>query len=53
MDEATGFCRGCLRTLDEIASWSDFGSGERARVLESIGQRKRQMAGAADPSNPL
>ncbi|MDH5338586.1 MAG: DUF1289 domain-containing protein, partial [Rubrivivax sp.] len=21
MDEATGWCRGCLRTIDEIALW--------------------------------
>jgi predicted Fe-S protein YdhL (DUF1289 family) len=39
MDAASGWCEGCLRTLDEIAAWSRMdGPGKRA-VWTSIEQR--------------
>jgi uncharacterized protein len=39
MDEATGFCEGCWRTLDEIAAWSRLDDGEKQRVWARIGER--------------
>lgn len=41
LDEKTGLCRGCLRTLDEIAGWRDFDDAEKARVLVRIAERLR------------
>ena len=41
MDGATGLCRGCFRTLDEIAAWSTLGdTGKRdvwRRIVARIG----------------
>ncbi|MGH8162252.1 MAG: DUF1289 domain-containing protein [Gammaproteobacteria bacterium] len=34
-----GFCEGCLRTLDEIAAWSQLSAAERARVYERLVER--------------
>ena len=39
MDVATGFCEGCLRTIDEIAAWSTLGNDDKRAVWLKIGQR--------------
>jgi predicted Fe-S protein YdhL (DUF1289 family) len=39
IDRATGFCRGCRRTLDEIAAWPTMGEGERAAVWAMLPAR--------------
>ena len=48
IDVASGWCEGCLRTLDEVAAWSTLSdTGKRAVWLE-LGrrrvQRRRQQA---------
>lgn len=40
MDPQTGFCEGCLRTIDEIARWSQFDDDARRRVLRAIEARR-------------
>jgi uncharacterized protein len=40
MDETTGWCEGCLRTLDEIAVWSLLDDAERQQVNTLLGQRR-------------
>jgi predicted Fe-S protein YdhL (DUF1289 family) len=40
MDAATGLCTGCLRTLDEIASWSVLGDDEKRAVLSALPARR-------------
>ena len=40
MDEATGWCAGCLRTLDEIACWSVLDEAEKQAVALQLGQRR-------------
>lgn len=40
IDERTGLCAGCWRTLDEIAGWAGFTSAEKQAVLARIEQRK-------------
>jgi uncharacterized protein len=42
MDDATGWCEGCLRTLDEIAVWSMLDEQERRDVNLVLGQRRVQ-----------
>ncbi|MEI5997165.1 DUF1289 domain-containing protein [Paraburkholderia bengalensis] len=39
MNAATGLCDGCLRTIDEIASWSSFDDDAKRAVWDAIEQR--------------
>ena len=39
LDSAIGLCTGCLRTMDEIAGWSEMTRAERVRVLEAVKER--------------
>jgi predicted Fe-S protein YdhL (DUF1289 family) len=41
MDPDTGLCRGCARTLDEIARWGGMSDDERSEVLVKLVQRRR------------
>jgi len=40
MDARTGWCEGCLRTLDEIAAWSGFDDAEKRQVWLRLEQRR-------------
>lgn len=40
LDEDTGLCRGCLRTLEEIGNWSLLTSAERSRIMASLEARR-------------
>lgn len=42
MDEATGWCEGCLRTIDEIAAWGALDDEARRGVLRALGERRVQ-----------
>lgn len=39
IDESSGLCEGCFRTLDEIARWGAASGGERRAVWQTIAQR--------------
>jgi hypothetical protein len=41
MNEASGFCEGCNRTLDEIACWSGYTREEKLAVRAKLDARKR------------
>jgi predicted Fe-S protein YdhL (DUF1289 family) len=43
MDEATGWCDGCLRTIDEIAGWSSFDDEQKRAVWQAIDARHAQL----------
>ncbi|WP_188771596.1 DUF1289 domain-containing protein [Novosphingobium endophyticum] len=43
VDNATGYCLGCRRTMDEIAEWPLLGAGAKRAVLA-------RLAGRAVPS---
>lgn len=50
MDDRSGLCLGCLRTLDEIASWSQADDGRRLAILAAVARRRADRArGAAEP----
>lgn len=52
MHEASGWCEGCLRTLDEIAVWSMLDEEEKRAVWREIGQRRvtwRRLQAARAP----
>ena len=40
MNEATGLCRGCYRTLDEIARWGAMSDAERGEVTGELPGRR-------------
>ena len=40
IDERTGLCAGCLRTLDEVALWGSSSAAERAEILERVDRRR-------------
>lgn len=39
MDPHSGLCRGCRRTIAEIASWGGMSDDDRLRVLAAIAER--------------
>ncbi|MGH8780706.1 DUF1289 domain-containing protein [Paraburkholderia sp.] len=39
MNPATGWCDGCLRTIDEIAGWSSFDDERKRTVWDAIEHR--------------
>ena len=39
MDAETGLCRGCRRTIGEIASWGALSDEDRLRVLAALAER--------------
>jgi hypothetical protein len=46
MSEAHGLCEGCLRTLDEIATWSLLDDAEKRAVWRDLPQRRAAAAQA-------
>ena len=40
MDARTGWCEGCLRTLDEIADWSVMDDDEKRAVWDALAERR-------------
>lgn len=44
MEEATGLCLGCRRTIDEIRDWIILTPDEKRAVLARIAQRKQTLA---------
>jgi predicted Fe-S protein YdhL (DUF1289 family) len=43
IDPASGFCRGCARTIGEIAGWLDFSADERRRIAAALPERHRRL----------
>lgn len=46
MNERSGLCEGCLRTLDEIAQWSQMDEAVKLRVWGLLDQRRQHSAPA-------
>ncbi|MGE5269749.1 MAG: DUF1289 domain-containing protein [Thiohalocapsa sp.] len=45
MDPATRMCRGCLRTIEEIAGWYDASPAEKRAILACLSARRAAGAG--------
>lgn len=43
IDEATGCCEGCQRTLDEIAAWSSLDDAGKRAVWSDLRERRRLL----------
>jgi len=41
IDPATCRCRGCLRDIDEIATWYDASAAEKRAILARLTERRR------------
>lgn len=53
VDEASGLCVGCGRSLDEIAAWSGLSEGERRTIMAVLGDRLARLdAGEMDAAEP-
>jgi uncharacterized protein len=51
MNAATGWCEGCLRTIDEIARWSALDDSARRAVWAELPQRRAALP-PADEAAP-
>ncbi len=40
IDQDTGLCAGCLRSLEEIAGWTHFSEEERANIMSDLSSRR-------------
>jgi len=40
IDPTSGLCRGCRRTLDEIAAWSRLDEAARRRLMATLAARR-------------
>ena len=50
VDQPSGLCRGCGRSLAEIERWTTYSDGERARIMDKLRQQLEAMdARAARP----
>jgi uncharacterized protein len=49
IDPVSGLCRGCGRTLDEIARWTVLTDGERARIMAELPDRTARIDAARAP----
>jgi uncharacterized protein len=54
MNPATGWCEGCLRTLDEIAAWGGLDEGRKRQVWTVLRERRMavRQAAAAQADRP-
>ena len=48
VDPATRQCRGCLRTVDEIARWWEASAAEKRTILAALAARKAAAEPARD-----
>jgi predicted Fe-S protein YdhL (DUF1289 family) len=46
MDARTGLCRGCFRTLDEVAAWSVLDDDARRAVMAELPARRARFGPA-------
>jgi len=51
LDPVTRLCRGCGRTIDEIAQWRDLDDAARQRVMAALPQRLAQLRRVAAPAD--
>ena len=42
IDPATGWCAGCLRTIDEIAAWGSLDAAAKRAVWKRLPARRRE-----------
>ena len=53
LDPATGWCVGCLRTIDEIAAWGRLDDAGKGTVLMRLPSRRAECARRGIATAPL
>lgn len=48
IDPQSNLCTGCLRTLDEIATWSVMNDEEKRRTMAAVEWRRKNDANTED-----
>lgn len=48
IDDATGWCVGCGRTLDEIARWGTTSDADRDAVMAALPERMAMLSRGGD-----
>ncbi len=43
MDDLTGLCQGCYRTIDEIKGWWDMSQNDQKNLLATLDERQLQQ----------
>ena len=43
MDDLTGFCQGCYRTIEEIQQWWDLDSDQKKEVVHKATEREANL----------
>lgn len=51
MDTESGWCLGCLRSIDEIVAWASYDEADKRRVWAMLPLRRQQLAG--EPGQPV
>jgi predicted Fe-S protein YdhL (DUF1289 family) len=51
LDTQAGFCRGCGRTLDEIAGWVRMDGAQRKQIMAELPARLAARRSAEAPMN--
>ncbi len=48
MNDATGYCHGCYRTVEEIKDWWDMNPSAQKNLLEVLDERQNQSVSFDD-----
>ena len=52
LDSDSGYCRGCFRSLAEIAAWSSLERGEKQRILGELPARRSRAGNRPTSGGP-
>jgi predicted Fe-S protein YdhL (DUF1289 family) len=52
MDASTGWCEGCLRTIDEISGWSSLDDDAKRAVWDAIEARRAEFVASQRKVRP-
>lgn len=52
MDERSGLCRGCARTIDEIIAWSKLDDDAKRAVWKQLPARREGLPGEEQSAMP-
>ena len=52
IDQTSGLCAGCYRTLDEIAAWIDLSPAARRAIVEELPLRRSKHGAAIAQRQP-
>jgi len=50
VDQSSGLCRGCGRSLAEIERWMAYSDGERSRIIDALPRLLEAMNARAVPA---